>query len=397
MTTLWKIGSAVCAAALAGCAHNVGAPALPAAGAPALRAVPNAGGFAVLYAFHSIPDGMTPAGGLVAIGGTFYGTTQVGGQGDSGAIYSVTTGGKEHVIHSFGSGGPDGVFPMTGMTVLGGALYGTAFSGGNRGFGAIFKSDTSGNEHLIYSFGGGKDGANPSGALVAVNGKLYGTTFVGGGSANCAQGCGTVFEVTTGGKERLLHSFKGGSDGIGPLGNLVAIGTSLYGTVSNGGHNGVGAVFKATTGGTYRVVYAFKNDSHDGTGPEAGLTNAGGKLYGTTNAGGEHGDGCIFTTTTAGAERVLYSFKGGSDGANPEANLISVGGTLYGTTATGGGSNAGTVFASSTAGHERVLHAFKSSDGSDPRAPLAVLGGTLYGTASLNGANGVGTVFKIKP
>src|SRR6185437_11932931 len=111
--------------------------------------------------------------GLVVVKGTLYGTTQVGGQGDSGAIYSLTTGGKEHVIHSFGSSGVDGVFPMAGMTILGGALYGTTFSGGEHGFGAIFKTDTGGSEHLIYSFAGGKDGADPLGALVAVNGKLY--------------------------------------------------------------------------------------------------------------------------------------------------------------------------------------------------------------------------------
>lgn len=351
----------------------------------------------MLYAFHSIPDGMTPAAGLVAIGGTLYGTTQVGGQGGSGTIYSVTPSGKERVVYSFGSGGLDGLLPMAGMTVLGGALYGTTFSGGNRAFGAIFKSDTNGNEHLLYSFQGGKDGADPSGSLVAVNGKLYGSSLAGGGSANCSQGCGTVFEVTTAGKENVVHAFKGGSDGIGPVGNLVAIGSSLYGTVGNGGRNGVGAVFKVTTGGAYRVIYAFKNDSHDGTGPEAGLLNVGGKLYGTTNAGGEHGDGILFSVTTAGAERQLYSFKGGSDGANPEANLISLSSTLYGTTAGGGASNAGTVFATSTSGRERVLHAFKTSDGTDPRAPLTALSGILYGTASLGGANGFGTIFKIRP
>ena len=45
--------------------------------------------------------------------------------------------------------------------------------------------------------------------------------------------------------------------------------------------------------------------------------------------------------TPAGAERVVYSFKGGSDGADPSAgaNLINVGGTLYGTA--GGGVDGG--------------------------------------------------------
>jgi hypothetical protein len=41
---------------------------------------------------------------------------------------------------------------------------------------------------------------------------------------------------------------------------------------------------------------------------------------------------------------VLYSFKGGSDGLNPDAGLTNMGGRLYGTTASGGTDFNGTVF-----------------------------------------------------
>ncbi|MBV8531809.1 MAG: hypothetical protein JO104_10860, partial [Candidatus Eremiobacteraeota bacterium] len=66
--------------------------------------------------------------------------------------------------------------------------------------------------------------------------------------------------------------------------------------------------------------------------------------------GGKRGQGTIFSATTAGAETMLYSFKGSpKDGGYPYGELLNFGGTLYGTTnrggiVLGGGSQGGTVF-----------------------------------------------------
>ena len=46
----------------------------------------------------------------------------------------------------------------------------------------------------------------------------------------------------------------------------------------------------------------------------------------------------------AGVKTVVYLFKGGRDGAGPGAGLIEVGGKLYGTTPDGGDHGFGTVF-----------------------------------------------------
>ena len=46
-----------------------------------------------------------------------------------------------------------------------------------------------------------------------------------------------------------------------------------------------------------------------------------------------------------GSEKMLHSFGYGSDGATPLAGLIDVKGTLYGTTSAGGAHGDGTVFA----------------------------------------------------
>jgi uncharacterized repeat protein (TIGR03803 family) len=134
-----------------------------------------------------------------------------------------------------------------------------------------------------------------------------------------------------------------------------------------------------------------------------------GALYGETGAGGDTGakcpDGCgtIYSITTRGAYKLVYSFRGGRDGIDPNGGLILVNGQLYGVTEYGGSmgcgtESCGTVFELSTAGKEKVLYRFAGgrSDGMTPTAALPSLGGTLYGTTFYGGANGAGTIFAIK-
>ncbi|MFZ0573137.1 MAG: choice-of-anchor tandem repeat GloVer-containing protein, partial [Candidatus Cybelea sp.] len=79
----------------------------------------------------------------------------------------------------------------------------------------------------------------PYAGLINVNGTLYGTTYEGGG----ANGGGTVFAITTSGKETLLHSFTGSGDGEYPIAGLIDVGGTLYGTTPAGGANDGGTVF----------------------------------------------------------------------------------------------------------------------------------------------------------
>ncbi len=397
MRVIRVVSAVLVVAVLAGCSHAAGSSPLPAAFGAPFAARPSTGSFKSLYSFKGLPDGAEPAAGMVVLSGKLYGTTQVGGQANAGTVFTTSTAGSEHVLYTFGSKNPDGVFPAAGLVVLGGTFYGTTSSGGDRGQGTVFKISKSGTEKVLYSFKGGNDGAAPMAALAVDGGKLYGTTYTGGGDMACPQGCGTVFQVTTAGLEHVVHSFKGGSDGAAPLGKLVVVSSVLYGTTANGGKNGTGTIFKTSTSGSEKVLHSF-GSGFDGSEPEAGMVNVGGKLYGTTNSAGKNFSGTVFMTTTAGNESVIYNFKGGSDGANPEASLIDVNGELYGTTAGGGTPGLGTVFAVSTSGNEHVVHAFKSnSEGSDPRAPLTAISGSLYGTTSMGGTGQAGTIFKAAP
>jgi uncharacterized repeat protein (TIGR03803 family) len=194
----------------------------------------------------------------------------------------------------------------------------------------------------------------------------------------------------------------GGSDGAEPQANLLARNGVLYGTTTEGGtgsSGGNGTVFAVTTAGAERVLYRFQGGS-DGALPYSGLVDVGGELYGTTEDGGgpTGGQGTVFAISTAGVERVIYAFKGGHDGAHPLAGLTVVNGSLYGTTASGGVKLCGTVFEVSTAGVEVVLYTFKGRDGETPAAPLLAVGGELYGTTTYGGSTpsiSNGTVFKL--
>ena len=267
---------------------------------------------------------------------------------------------------------------------------------------------------LLYSFrahGKRPDGNQPSAGLVEVNGTLYGTTYKGG-----AYGTGTIFSITLGGAEKVLHSFAPyphRSDGSYPLGSLAVLRGVLYGTTEGGGKYRDGTVFSITTRGKEKALYSFAGGT-DGAGPVAGLIDVSGTLYGTTEAGGGvgcdgYGCGTVFSITASGKETVLHSFggAGSGDGAEPSAGLVNVNGTLYGTTYSGNASGVyGTVFAITPSGKETVLHGFKGSpsDGAEPWAGLVNVNGTLYGTTSVGGANscqssnqGCGTVFSITP
>ena len=193
----------------------------------------------------------------------------------------------------------------------------------------------------------------------------------------------------------MLHSFPHNGNGV-PVAGLIDVGGTLYGTTKGDG-NGSGVVFRVTTGGTFTVLHIFGKRSDDGAFPGAALLDVEGTLYGTTTGGGNYGRGTVFSISTAGKEKVLYSFatNGGSDGREPSSALIDAKGTLYGTTVRGGShGDSGTVFSVTTDGTEKVVHSFNGSDGRQPVAGLKNVKGVLYGTTSMGGVNNVGTVFR---
>jgi len=384
----------------------------------------NNGGYKLLYSFKGGADGSYPAAGLTFVNGTLYGTTYDGGDlgcasgFGCGTVFRLSTTGSEQVIYAF-KGGADAAGPVVALLNLNGTLYGTTQSGGSSvsGFGTVFSVTTSGSERVLYSFKGGSDGAQPLASLIAFNGKLYGSTYFGGDNTRCAGGCGTVFEISTSGRERIIYRFKGyPHDGEGPIGALVAMNGDLYGATWIGGsgacYHGCGTIFAASTSGKERVLHNF-NGAPDGENPGGTLVNVGGALYGTTLGGGTSGacagwGGCgtffqLIPSSASGSYSVIYSFVGGRNSAEPNGGLLPLNGKFYGTAAGGNrcGSNStcGTVFDVSASGEERVLHRFhrKGGPGGGPGWPLVARNGLIYGTTSYGGASNLGAVYRIEP
>ncbi|MFZ0031850.1 MAG: choice-of-anchor tandem repeat GloVer-containing protein [Candidatus Cybelea sp.] len=388
-----------------------------------LEAPTNRTHYKVVYSFEAGSDGSFPRSTLIDVGSTLYGTTEAGGVNSEGTVFSVTPGGSEKVLHSFGKR-HDGNAPEAGLVELRGTLYGTTRKGGSYdacyystiqfSCGTVFSITTGGREKVLHSFSlhynNGNDGANPVASLIKVKGTLYGTTLYGGSYFCPGADCGTVFSVTPGGTEKVLHSFSRGADGYNPVASLVKVNGTLYGTTQYGGTYDAGTVFSIAPNGTEKVLHSFGGSSEDGTVPQAALINVKGTLYGTTlvaaDCNGIQSCGTVFSITPGGTEKVLYHFRGGkTDGGGPSASLINVKGTFYGTTTYGGanynecdGSGCGTVFSITPSGKEKVLHSFAgASDGQQPLAGLINVKGTLYGTTAGGGTNGYGTVFALAP
>ncbi len=194
-----------------------------------------------------------------------------------------------------------------------------------------------------------------------------------------------------------------GTNGASPLFAPLVQGAdgSLYGTTSTAGAHQQGTVFKVTTKGVLTTLYNFCSQTScaDGSAPFAGLAlGKDASFYGTTEAGGAHGDGTVFRITSRGVLTTLHSFNF-SDGANPYAGVIQGrDGNFYGTTESGGKNILGTVFKITPQGVFTSLHSFNSMDGSSPEAKLMqAADGNFYGTTYTGGTNGYGTVFKVTP
>lgn len=307
------------------------------------------GGFKVLYAFTGGNDGGAPLSApLVDRRGNLYGVTESGGGAcNCGVVYRLSRNGKETILHAF-TGKPDGFDPFASLALdKAGDLYGTTLDGGTY-YGTVFEVPASGGESILYMFGGGNDGDSPyPGVAPDRQGNVTGATSFGG-----THGFGTVFELAPGGAKTVHYNFAGGSDAASlsstPIRDRHG---NIYGLAKFGGGScNCGAVYKIDHKGKETLLHSFAGGS-DGFSPGYGLTrDASGDLYGVTTEGGStncsgYGCGVVFKVAPDGTETILYSFLGGADGSAPYAAPVpDATGNLYGT-AEYGGSGYGTVYA----------------------------------------------------
>jgi uncharacterized repeat protein (TIGR03803 family) len=214
-------------------------------------------------------DGYAPYGNLLFdAAGNLFGGTYWGGTYNDGAVFELTP--KEHsawteqVPYSFywgkgiSGGGPGGL-----IADAAGNFYGTTSLGGNTYSGAVFEltpaAGGSWTQTTLYNFDIYHTGAVTNASLLRdAAGNLYGTNqFGGAGAVVCLEfgggtesaSCGTVFELTPGSggiwTQKTLHSFGSGTDGQVPYAGLILDSAgNLYGTTTAGGSSGGGIVFE---------------------------------------------------------------------------------------------------------------------------------------------------------
>jgi uncharacterized repeat protein (TIGR03803 family) len=264
---------------------------------------------------------------VIGPGGVLYGTLSTSKLND-GAVFQLTPpaspGGAwgERTLWNFTIAPGNGT-SVSGGVVIGanGTLYGTTESGGTGGWGTVYSlagpasQGEAWTETTLFNFGlGDPNGSRPySTVAIGSNGDLYGTTYLGGDTTGCGNyGCGTVFSLTppasAGGAwaENVLYAFPAsGGEGASPYaGVVIGKNGTLYGT-SGGGAGGCGTIFSLTPsssqGGawTHAILHTFNvNGATDGCGPQAPLVfGANGTLYGTTVSGGPGGAGTVFSLT----------------------------------------------------------------------------------------------------
>jgi uncharacterized repeat protein (TIGR03803 family) len=157
-------------------------------------------------------------------------------------VYKIASDGTFSTLYSF-TGGADGGFLYGGLALdKNGNLYGSTVDGGANGFGTVFELASNGSLTTLYSFTGGADGASPEGDMLRVGKNLYSVASAGG-DPGCQ--CGVAYEITSKGKEKVLHTFLGG-DGGGYSAGLVESNKAFYGTTASGGANSDGVVFSVT-------------------------------------------------------------------------------------------------------------------------------------------------------
>jgi uncharacterized repeat protein (TIGR03803 family) len=313
-----------------------------------------------LYSFSGEADGAGPGFGALAIGsdGTLFGTTEGGGIFGVAfnlgprptACASLLCPWIDNVIHTFGRSG-DGSQPVNGVVFdSAGNLYGTLNIGGAGNNGAVYEMTRSGqtwNESVIYSFTEGNDGGTPVASVsLDAAGNLYGTTSFGG-----ANGVGVVYKLSRSGSgwtETVLYTFQGANDGQNPVaGVTVDQAGNLYGATFLGGANNGGTLYKLSPSGgsyTFALLYSFPGFG----GPYSTLTLSNGNLYGTTNRDGAFSDGSVFKLTPNGSSWTftdLYDFTGSNDGNVPYGGVaVDAQGDVFGTTSEGGSDNDGVVW-----------------------------------------------------
>jgi uncharacterized repeat protein (TIGR03803 family) len=290
------------------------------------------GAIATLYAFTGT-DGKVPEVGqpVQGLDGKFYGVTESGGLNGAGTAFSIGSDGHLTTLYNFGTTSDDAGSPSGPLMLASdGNFYGTTTTGGKLGGGTVFKMTAAGQVTVLHDFpsSGKREGIQPMGGVVAGdNGQFYGVTFSGG-----ANDLGTVFTLKQTGKVQILHSFSAADSVAFPCDSLtIANDRNFYGEAAackDGTCEG-SAIFEVTSKGVFKLLHTFVSAS-DGTKASSPLfLSTNGIFYGVTELGGSNGGGTAYSLNTGLQPFVSLSPTSGAIGNT--INIYGQGFTQKGT------------------------------------------------------------------
>jgi uncharacterized repeat protein (TIGR03803 family) len=341
----------------------------------------------VLHAFSTLD---TPVGPLVEGPDLrLYGTTS-GGNASCGTIFRLQSDGSITTLHNFGpfTGSLDGACPSGGLITVGGVFYGATQRGGPADVGVIYRIDAAGVYSVIYR-SDGEVGAHPARSpLTYANGVLF-------GAAGSFDGVPTVFTVTlTGDDASTVYAF---DDGVGRSpSSLVNGGDGFFYGVNTAGLGG-GRLIRIDLSGVVGSLHEF--DPLYGA-PSLLIAGGAGTFYGLTQGGtdGGPGYGTVFRYDLASGVETLHVFDGGELGGTPAHLALGGDGALYGSTSDGGNNGLGTLFKLDPIAGLSVLTDFSGWEDFPPGGVLLTRGadGLVYGLASNGAQYGYGTLLRIE-
>jgi hypothetical protein len=316
---------------------------------------------------------------------------------------------KLQVIYS-STGPTDEQEPLGLIGDAGGNLYGTSFLGGNGDTGCIFmlspppSGQTAWSEQVIWNNPAGNDA--PASLLIDGKGELTFTVN------NSQQQIGEVIRLTppnvTGGAwtPSTLVTFAGGGNEVALSGLQPGPKGDLYLLDANGGSSGFGSISQlapSTEGQPWKVVRSasFTNGSADGRSPGGPVATKSTLYIAAVSATGAPTIVRAKPTRTGFALTTIYTFSG--SGNEADSLFANPAGGLVGTSVLGGANGDGAVFTltppntKSGAWNFTDIHDFAESDGENPDSIGVDVSGTIYGATQYGGPGHDGVIYSLTP
>jgi uncharacterized repeat protein (TIGR03803 family) len=249
------------------------------------------------------------------------------------------------------------------------------------------------------TFNAAENGRIPHGKPVLLNGKIYGTCYQGPQEIfGTPYGCLWEFDPSTSiySRKFLFDNTNSAANGRAPISSPIAYNGKLYGTTNNGGNADRGVLYSFDPVTNVYLKYSLRDINGDFPIGEPTLYNN--KLYGMTNANGTGNTGIIYSFDPATSTLVKLLDIQGSGSLVPSGGFTVYNNKLYGTTSGGGVNNAGGIIV-----YDPVLNtattpaSFVGSAGVNAANAPTLFNNKFYLTTLSGGANGRGAILQFDP